>query len=80
MNESIKTSLEENPNASPKVFSCKLVQQKFLQLLVRKDPIIEGDILQGDVLLEVLENVSPLANENKVRNCFYTYTHKTFGI
>jgi hypothetical protein len=45
MNESIKTSLEENPNASPKVFSCKLVQQEFLQLLVRKDPIIEGDTL-----------------------------------
>ncbi len=43
MNESVKTSSEENPNASPKVFSCKLVQQEIL--LVKKDPIIEGDIL-----------------------------------
>ncbi len=37
-----------------------------------KDLIINGEILQGDALLEVLENVSPLVNVKKLRHCVYT--------
>jgi hypothetical protein len=39
----------------------------------------EGDLItKGDVLLEVLENVSQLTNENKVRNC--VHIQRTYGI
>jgi DMSO/TMAO reductase YedYZ heme-binding membrane subunit len=38
----------------------------------------EDLITKGDVLLEVLENVSQLTNENKVRHC--VYIKRTCGI
>ncbi len=73
MNQMIKTCLEENPSsASSKAISCKLAQREFLQLFVRKNLVMDGKMLQVDVLLEVLEIVSPLFNENKVRLCVYT--------
>jgi len=72
MNQMIKTSLEENPSsASSKAISCKLAQREFLQLFMRKDFVMDGEMLQVDALLEVLEIVSPLSNENKVRYCVY---------
>jgi hypothetical protein len=52
--------------------SCKLVQQIFLQLFARKDPTMDGEfVARCDTLLELLEIVSPLSNENKVRHCVY---------
>jgi len=72
MNQLTKTYLKENPNASPKVICYKLAQWEFLQLLVIKDLITNGEILQGDALLEVLENVFPLVNVKKLRHCVYT--------
>jgi hypothetical protein len=38
---------------------------------VKKYLIMDGKILQGDTLFEVLEIVSPLFKENKVRHCVY---------
>lgn len=38
----------------------------------------ENLITKGDVLLEVLENVSQLTNENKVKHC--VYIQRTCGI
>jgi hypothetical protein len=64
--------LKENPNASPKAICYKLAQREFLQLLVKKDFITNGEILQGDALLEVLGKVSPLVNVDKLRHCVYT--------
>jgi hypothetical protein len=41
--------------------------------------VCEEDLItKGDVLLEVLENVSQLINENKVRHC--VYIQRTHGI
>jgi hypothetical protein len=71
MDQSIETYLEENLNIFSKTISCKLVQQEFLHLLVKKDLITKSDILQGGILLEVLKNVSLLANKNKVKHCVY---------
>jgi len=73
MNQMIKTCLEENPSsASSKAISYKLAQREFLQLFMRKDLVMDGEMLQVDILLKVLEIVSPLSNENKVRHCVYT--------
>lgn len=71
MDQSIETYLEENLNTSSKAISCKLVQWEFLHLLVKKDLITKSDILQGDMLLEVLKNVTLLANKNKVKHKKY---------
>ncbi len=38
---------------------------------MKKDLITNGEILQGDALLEV-KNVSPLVNAKKLRHCVYT--------
>jgi hypothetical protein len=45
MNQSIKTYLEENPSPSLKAISCKLVQWEFLQLFMRKDLVMDGEML-----------------------------------
>jgi hypothetical protein len=39
---------------------------------------MDGKILQGDTLFEVLEIVSSLFKENKVKHC--VYIQRTFGI
>ncbi len=77
-NQMINTYLEENPITSLKAISCKLAQREFLQLFVRKEHVLFGNMLQGGALLEVLEIVSLLSNENKVRH--YVYTQRTFRI
>jgi hypothetical protein len=72
MDQSIETYLEENLKTSSRAISCKLVECKFLHFLVKKDLITKCDILQGDILVEVLKNVSLLANKNKVKHFVYT--------
>jgi hypothetical protein len=46
MNQTIKTYSKENPSIFPKAISCKLVQRNFLRLFVRKDLVMDGEMLQ----------------------------------
>jgi hypothetical protein len=59
MNQTIKTYLKENPSTSPKAISCKLVQQKFLQSFVRKNLVMDGEMLQGRCFVGGVGNSLP---------------------